>query len=143
MKTTIISTLGLILFLGTVGLQSCGEGKGFALPEGDITAGKTTFTRFECNQCHSTSTIDFKGSASNLEVPLGGEVSNIKSYGQLVTSIINPSHKITPGYKDKVTEETKMRNFNKEMTVQEMVDLVTYLQSEYEIATPYEYYYPY
>ena len=142
---TIIRTAGsagvilLILMLA----QACGQSRGFALPEGDIEAGKQVFLKFQCNQCHSTTTVDFKGTDDNLHVALGGEVGQIKSYGQLVTSVINPGHKMAFGFGDQVTEENQMRNFNEEMTVQEMVDLVTYLQSEYEIPTPYEYYYPY
>ena len=123
--------------------QACSQSRGFALPEGDISAGKEVFLEFQCNQCHSTTTVDFKGTDDNLHVALGGEVGQIKSYGQLVTSVINPSHKIAFGFGEQVNEANKMRNFNEELTVQEMVDLVTYLQSEYEIPTPYEYYYPY
>lgn len=139
--TSLIRTLTVVAIIAL--FQACGQSTGFALPEGNIEAGKNTFLKFECNQCHSTTNVDFQGSDDNLHLALGGEVSTIKSYGQLVTSVINPSHKVALGYRDKLTDDNRMRNFNEEMTVQEMVDLVTYLQSEYEIPTPYEYYYPY
>ena len=132
-----------VVLLVIMMVQSCGQSRGFALPAGDISAGKAVFLKFNCNQCHSTTTIDFGGTEDNLHVALGGEVGRIKSYGQLVTSVINPGHKIAFGFGDEVTDENQMRNFNHELTVQEMVDLVTYLQSEYEIPTPHEYYYPY
>jgi sulfur-oxidizing protein SoxX len=59
----------------------------------------------------------------------------------LVTSIINPLHKIAKGYElDSITESgmSKMRNYNDIMTVTELVDLVTYLQPHYKVK-PYEY----
>jgi len=68
---------------------------------------------------------------------LGGQTTVIKTYGDLVTSVINPSHKIFRRHsKQKVSTEeggSKMITYNEVMTVQQLVDLVTYLESNYEI----------
>ena len=143
----------LMFILLCVGLliSSCNEQAiGFALPEGNMEKGKATYERLVCNECHSISGIEWKGGSDNLNIQLGGEVTLQKSYGDLVTSVINPSHKIAPSYKQKTSAEateeglSKMRNYNEVMTVQELVDLVTFLQSQYEVVgIPTSDYYPY
>ena len=54
-----------------------------------------------------------------------------------MTSVINPSHKTSWRYskQDIATEEgeLKMVVYNEIMTVQQLVDLVTFLESNYEI----------
>jgi hypothetical protein len=139
--------LVLTLLCGGLLVSSCNEhARGFALPAGDIEEGKATYKRLACNECHSISEIEWKGGADSLKIQLGGDVSFEKSYGELVTSVINPSHKIARGYKQIGTTEgglSKMKNYNEIMTVQELVDLVTFLQSEYEVSTPPTHYYPY
>jgi hypothetical protein len=139
--------LVFILLCGGVLISSCNEqARGFALPAGDIEEGKATYMRLACNECHSISEIEWMGGSDSLKIHLGGEVSNKKSYGDLVTSVINPSHKIARGYKQETTTETglsKMKNYNDVMTVQELIDLVTFLQSEYKLKPPTTNYYPY
>lgn len=128
-------------------ISSCNEqARGFALPEGDIEEGKVTYERLACNTCHSISGIEWMGGNDSLNIYLGGEVSTKKSYGDLVTSVINPSHKIARSYKQKTVAEgdlSKMKNYNDVMTVQELIDLVTFLQSEYKVSIPATDYYPY
>lgn len=122
-----------------------GCGGEFALPEGDIQRGRETFIALECNTCHSVADID--RAASDLPPPihkkLGGEVSRVKSYEDLVTSIINPSHRLSARYPEDMISEiadeegrSRMPNYNDVMTVQQLVDLVTFLQSEYRVRAP-------
>lgn len=128
-------------------MSGCNEqARGFALPDGDIEKGKATFKKLACNECHSITGIAWKGGNDSLKIYLGGEVPAQKSYGELVTSVINPSHKIARGYEKKAFTEggtSKMRNYNDIMTVQELVDLVSFLQSEYKVNVPKTQYYPY
>jgi len=137
----------LIILCGGILISSCNQqGRGFALPEGDIEKGKATYTKFGCNGCHSISEIEWDGESEDLNIPLGGEVTTQKSYGELVTSVINPSHKIARSYEEKAaTEEglSKMKNYNEVLSVQELIDLVAFLQSEYEVEAPTTEYYPY
>jgi sulfur-oxidizing protein SoxX len=72
-------------------------------------------------------------------IPLGGTSPLFKTYAQLVTSIINPSHKLAPrnkSIKEKVTNDdgsSKIRVFNNVMTIQELINLVAFLQPKYEL----------
>lgn len=136
----------VLIFMGLL-ISSCNEqARGFALPEGDIEKGKMTYKRLACNECHSISNIEWKGGKDNLKIQLGGEIATQKSYGDLVTSVINPSHKVAPRYKEKTSTEgdlSKMKNYNELMTVQELIDVVAFLQSEYDVITPTRNYSPY
>ena len=136
-----------VLLCGTLLISSCNkQARGFALPEGDIEKGKVTYKRLACNECHSVQNIEWKGGKDNLKIPLGGEVTSLKSYGSLVTSVINPSHKVPWFYDQETSTEgdlSKMKNYNEVMTVQELIDLVTFLQSEYQVASPPTNYSPY
>jgi len=74
-----------------------------------------------------------------MNIALGGEVHRVSTYGELVTSVINPSHKLARGYGDDSTVgdgESKMKNYNDVLTVSELIDLVAYLQSKYSIRPP-------
>ena len=73
-------------------------------------------------------------------VELGGKVTRVKSYGELVTAIINPSHKLADGYPpDRVSEEgeSHMYIYNRYMTIQELIDLVMFLQPHYDVVAPH------
>ena len=134
----------LIIALILVCVAACvPEGRGFRLPEGSVEAGKVAFVQLSCNDCHSIAGIPLKGNDENLNVNLGGKVTTIKTYGELVTSILNPDHRIARHYRQVRTNEdgtSKMRRYNEFITVQDLVDIVTFLESEYEIEPPPTYY---
>ena len=118
-----------------VGPQS---GRGLRLPEGDLEAGKLAFQELACTTCHDVVGVPMQGRGERPDtiVTLGGEVTRVESYGQLVTSIINPSHKISGRQpREQVSEggESKMENFNDQMTVSQLIDLTQFLQSRYEL----------
>ena len=122
-------------------LAGCeGQSRGFALPQGDKEAGAATFVLLNCNHCHSISGAIEKlpDGDANISYELGGEVTRIRTYGDLVTSIINPSHKLSRVNAEYVTEEgqSRMRRYNDFMTVQELVDLTAYLESTYQLVPP-------
>ena len=131
------------LFLSFLFLASCdfgpNSGRGFSLPEGNVDAGRATFVELECNACHSVGDIEHVAGRDDLDinVPLGGPVTAIKTYGNLVTSIINPSHKVSRCYANqgRITGDdgSAMIAYNEIMTVQQLVDLVTYLETNYEL----------
>jgi L-cysteine S-thiosulfotransferase len=129
----------LVLFAGCeYGPKS---GKGFRLPEGDIEKGKTAFVDLNCHTCHRVSGIDLPPSVATAptNIVLGGEVTYIRSYGELVTSIIHPSHGLAPGFRKEQLQDAKlspMPEFNDVMTVRQMIDLVTFLQSRYQRLEP-------
>ena len=139
MKQIFLTPLFILILLLTACDLGPNSGRGFSLPEGNIDKGRATFVELECNACHSVGDIErLTGNEGlDIDIKLGGEVTVIKTYGDLVTSVINPSHKIIRRHsKQKViTEqgESKMIAYNEVMTVQQLVDLVTYLESNYEI----------
>ena len=74
--------------------------KGFSLPPGDAMQGREAFVYLHCFECHKIDGERFPAVSGN-EMPfieLGGEVSKVKTYGELLTAIINPSHKLAAGY---------------------------------------------
>lgn len=127
------------------GLGGCeSQSQGFVLPPGDVEKGKTAFVDLGCAACHVLQGVFKKlpteeGGDEVIEVVLGGPVSRVKTYGDLVTSIINPSHRLSRGtHEDTVNPDgtSKMPFYNDVMTVQELVDLTTLLQSTYSLKVP-------
>ena len=104
----------LLCFLGCS--PSPKSSKGFTLPDGDVVAGKAAYVSLQCNACHRISGVDqVVAEAGKTPIALGGEVARIKTYGELVTAIINPSHKLAKGFPVDVVSvdgESKMRNYN-------------------------------
>jgi sulfur-oxidizing protein SoxX len=143
MRTSVLRKFG---YLGLVSvallLQGCNpESRGFNLPKGEVEQGRATFVLMQCNDCHVVKGVPFNGedTDSAIRVNLGGKTTQIKTYGDLVTSIIHPSHKLSRRYiPETMTEagESTMRNYNEVMSVQELIDLVQFLQSKYEIWVP-------
>jgi len=118
---------------------------GFSLPAGDPAAGEEAFVYMQCNECHTVKGLDLPRVplADPPFVELGGNVTKVKTYGDLVTSIINPSHKLAKGYpvdEISVDGESLMRNYNRVMTVQELIDIVMFLQPHYDVVIPYHAY---
>ena len=111
--------------------------KDFSLPEGNADAGQSAFVSLECTACHSVRGLDLPAPQAEgpVKVVLGGRVSRVKSYGELVTSIINPSHRLARRYRaDEVSQEGQslMTVYNDVMTVTQLIDLVAFLQAQYD-----------
>jgi mono/diheme cytochrome c family protein len=133
-------TLGLLVSSGTlaIALAACEDVQsiGFSLPSGDEEAGRQVFLEMACNDCHSIPgqeglRID---ATVFMDVPLGGPTSRIRTYGELVTSVINPSHRIAEentGPPFEINGVSQMQNYNDLLTVSQLVDLVTFLEAQY------------
>jgi hypothetical protein len=148
---TLTLVLGLIVLLLTSGCdQESIANRGFSLPQGNVENGKLLMDQFGCWECHTLAGTDFLGEEWRLKegdgiaVELGGEKTRVQTYGDLVSSIINPSHRIAKGYDpEEVTYEdgeSKMYYYNSYMTVAELVDIVTYLQTQYKVKVEEETY---
>jgi len=135
-------------------LQACTpeSGFGFRLPDGSPERGREAFVALRCNACHQIEGLDlpFQGTGA-ASVTLGGRTVAVKTYGELVTSIINPSHKLARGYpaEDVSSDGESLMSIaylNDVMTVQQLIDLVAFLQAHYEVVPPqgepYRYVYP-
>ena len=121
--------------------------RGFVLPQGDVAQGEQVFVDFNCHGCHTIPEKEFP--ATDFEPPfildIGGEVYRVKNYGELLTSVVNPDHIISPKYIAMLEQAQRepiispMPNFVEEMTVAELVDLVEFLHAQYTKLQP-EYY---
>jgi hypothetical protein len=114
---------------------------GFRLPDGDANAGRQAFVNLGCNSCHEVEGVPIRYLEGVVHVQLGGETTRVRTHGELVTSIINPSHKIAPSYREPgaVLEGESLMTYlylNQVMTVQELVDLVAFLQPTYRVVQP-------
>ena len=132
--------------LPAIALAACGTYPDFAFPveQGDIDAGRQAFIDLQCNQCHSVAgeRIPQLGAAPPM-LELGGETSQVKAYSELVTSIINPNHRISERY----IEERRRQGFPvasspmtphiDTMTVRQLIDLVAFLDSRYILIPDY------
>lgn len=125
---------------------SCGEerrmARGFVLPKGDVEKGKAAFIELKCNSCHSVAGTEIPGIEAGTGFELGGEVRRIKTYGELVTAVIDPKHDVAPKYAVTQSVEkdekprTPMPPYNSVMTVQQMSDIVRFLHSRYKEEGP-------
>ena len=140
----ILFSLGIMVLLNACTPERT-SGKGLVLPEGTVEDGKATFVNLGCVYCHSVANVELENVEGEPEplLLLGGKVHKVKTYGELVTSIINPQHVVSPAYVDKmkakqgdVEVESIMPTFNDEMTVSQLIDLVTFLDSHYEKLLP-------
>jgi len=107
------------------------------LPEGDAARGQEAFIVLECTACHTIRDMELPApeELGPVTIALGGKVSKVKSYSELVTSIINPSHRLARNFsKQPITKDGQsiMPIYNDVMTVTQMVDIVTFLESKYE-----------
>jgi mono/diheme cytochrome c family protein len=141
------STILLVPIFLSLSLLACSQSadspEGFSLPKGDIGKGKAVFKKYQCLACHSLEGYEDNAVPIKLENPivLGGTSYKVKTYAQLVTAIINPSHKIvtqTQALSDVTNEDgsSKMQRYNDIMTVTELTDLVAYLQPKYHFQPP-------
>lgn len=138
-------TLLAVLTALAAGLSGCDRDpmseRGFRLPDGDAVAGREIFLYMQCNQCHTIEgeTLPQVAGTEPPYVELGGPVTRVKTYGELVTAIINPSHKLADGYAEEVVSQDGQSNmyvYNGYMTVQELIDVVMYLQGHYDLIVP-------
>lgn len=91
-----------------------------------------------CHSCHEVSGLDLPRPTVQPPVPvvLGGVVDAKLSDAYLVTSIIYPSYELAPYPKDQITAhgQTRMPIYADQMTLRQLTDIVTFLQSRYFVA---------
>jgi sulfur-oxidizing protein SoxX len=122
--------------------------RGFILPAGDASQGEAAFVALGCPACHTVFNSDIsQPEDAAFSVQLGGKLLQVKHYGDLLTSIVNPSHRVLPPYNDDKSEEGKpqspMPDFTSSMSVEQLINVVEFLQGKYEKIPNYggKYYY--
>ena len=155
MKGELIKVVSIVL-LGSFFLTSCRTDPNafgsfrFPILDGDIERGQEAFVNLECHQCHVVDGVDLPDDIGRpVTVELGGELYFAKTYGDLVTSIINPDHVVSDAYLDQLPREVRRMTtsspmyLKEEMLVTELIDIVAFLNSRYRLLPGYiEYYYP-
>jgi len=97
-------TLLQLLFTLTLYLIGCNRlpdsSKGFSLPQGNALAGVNIFLKYQCLACRCIEKLHYKTVNKELETPmhLGVTSTRVMTYADLITSIINPSHKMSSDY---------------------------------------------
>jgi mono/diheme cytochrome c family protein len=141
-------TLVALLSLLTLG-AACTYQPLFDLPieEGDIDAGLQAFIDHRCHQCHNVAGVrlpELTGASAPL-LELGGETSYLRAYSDLVTSIINPDHRIAEPYREQMERrallplESPMPMAHIDtMTVRQLIDIVAFLDSRYILIEEYD-----
>lgn len=132
-----------IMFSLIVLTSGCGRKSavGFRLPDGNVEKGKAAFIELKCHSCHTVDgvTLPPPTVSKSKAIAIGGEVTRIKTYGELVTAIIHPSHRLSADVKKQWEIDGKlspMPDYNRVMTVEQMINLVTFLQSRYTQLNP-------
>jgi L-cysteine S-thiosulfotransferase len=139
---------GVILLIAAACLVACGDDpapvKGFVLPEGDIERGAQVFASVGCRYCHTVTDVEMPPFDADpvLDIELGGKVYRVKTYGELLTSIVNPTHAVAAGYRamleaeERKNPQSPMPEFNDVINVTQLIDLTAFLHSRYELLAP-------
>ena len=135
MRPNMTIAAGLAALLLATGCTPASSGDSVVLPVGDAASGQELFLSYGCNGCHVIPGLDLPEGDGPLRITLGGRVSKVKSYSELVTSVINPSHKFVPRRRPEEVSadgESLMTVYNDVMTVTELINIVAFLESRYE-----------
>ena len=138
-----------VLIATSLLISACAEKvepvKNFVLPAGDVVAGQQVFESVGCRFCHSIADLEMPAFHSEqvLDIQLGGQVYKVQSYGELLTSVVNPEHKKLAKHLKQLPTEGKeldspMPDFNDVMTVRQLIDLTAFLHSRYEKMARYQ-----
>jgi hypothetical protein len=131
----------LTLVSAPLGCRPAGQDRAaeFVWPEGDADAGKQDFLDLKCHACHEVDGLDDVPrpvADPQVDVKLGGLAVREPTDGELVTSMVNPSHRLIPGGDEaRITTESgesRMANLREVMTVQQLIDLVAFLHDRYQ-----------
>lgn len=116
----------------------------FPIEWGSISEGQQAFVDLGCHQCHTVNGVEIAPypDVSPVTLELGGTIVYAKTYADLVTSIINPSHIVSDAYLNTLPREARggsvsIMPFKNQMTVEQLIDLVIFLNSRYILMEGY------
>jgi hypothetical protein len=111
-------------------------------PLGNTQRGRDAFVALECNACHRIEDVAMPPhpSPSSVSVALGGHTPRIETYGDIITAIVNPSHRLARSYRTVAGRDAPSpmaaEFLNDVMTTQQLVDIAAFLRPEYEYVPP-------
>lgn len=130
--------------LVTAALALCGceaprkSAAGFHLPDGDPVRGHAAFVELRCHACHTVAGVtDLPKPVADPPLPfaLGGRSAIVRTDGELVTAILEPSHRVTMTSPAAVQAGhlSRMGDFTEAMTVRQLIDLVAFVHAHTEL----------
>ena len=107
------------------------DGWKFTLPKGDPAKGREVFVKLECYSCHEVKGEKFPGPSDSDRI--GPELASMAGHHPaefVAESIVNPGAVVEKGRGYEAPDgSSKMPSYNDSMTVQELVDVVAFLQA--------------
>jgi len=109
------------------------------VPAGDPVRGEQLFIDRRCFRCHTVEKAELPDFdiPPALKIHLGGESHQQWNRDAYAQAIMNPEHVIAPQYQTlmqssdpNAAKETPMPNFNRDLTVSELIDLATFLAAK-------------
>lgn len=105
-------------------------------PLGGVQRGREAFVALECHACHRIDGVDSHPAPSAISVPLGDHTPRIETYGDIITAIVNPSHRLARSYRADAERDRpspmEAEFLNEVMTTQQLVDIAAFLRTEYD-----------
>jgi L-cysteine S-thiosulfotransferase len=139
MRTKILLGAALMMMFAAACTPTRKSAAGFHLPDGNPERGKAVFVEMKCYTCHRVAGVEGLDLSARTPVTLGGRVRYTPTDGQIVTSIVEPSYRMAEGYRKDLIEvdgRSLMPDTSHAMTIRQMIDLVAFLQANYEIESP-------
>jgi len=132
-----IFILVTLLGFGTSCVSGRYSSAGFHLPsDGDAARGKKAFVELGCTSCHAVAGTDLSATVARpAAFLLGGEVDKKLSHAYLMTSMLDPAYELAPHSKSQTNAQgvSRMPNYTDRMSARQVVDLVAFLQSHYQV----------
>jgi mono/diheme cytochrome c family protein len=101
----------------------------FTLPPGNPARGRELFVKFECYSCHQVIGEKFPQPGGDAIGPELSQMGPMHPPEYFAESIMNPSAVIGEDRHRAADGRSKMPSFNDIMTVEELIDLATFLKS--------------
>jgi mono/diheme cytochrome c family protein len=111
-------------------------------PLGNVQRGREAFVSLECHACHRIDGVELVShpNPAPTRVSLGGHTPRIETYGDIITAIVNPSHRLARSYRDAAGRDRPSpmaaEFLNDVMTTQQLVDVAAFLRTEYDYVPP-------
>ena len=98
----------------------------FTVPKGNPAKGRAVFEKFECYYCHEVRGENFPSPTEN--APELSQMGGLHPVEFFAESIMNPNAVVPKNYRE-ADGKSPMTNFAEKMTVQELIDVSSYVAS--------------
>ena len=136
-RTLVLAGLAasLTLLLGCEPPQK--SAAGFHLPDGDPARGQAAFVALRCHACHEVQGVPLPAPVAQPPLPLalGGRSYRVRTDGEFVAAILEPSRGYAWGRRDDCTSGrlSRMGDFGEAMTARDLTDIVAFLQANTQV----------